>query len=413
MRPYLQSYIPVTLAGAFSLAIALFAGCSESGSSSPSPAIQATAAVTMRLDYIKAPLADSLVLDCYGADTLHYSLDPESPYIDLDLFPSDSWKFEARLYANGALMQQGEATARLEAGTAIDIAIQMHAIVGFVYVEIPLGLKNPAGIASGSMTLEGGGASYTYPMQVAGSTAVFKSEMLPLGYDYDLTITMRDSAGTDIYRVSETFRLDESSPVPELQIKSLRTDVHFDIDFAGDVNVSISTALPAKRTVPRPGDLLITEFMTSPLRSDSTQYEFIELYNGTLDTLLLAGCTLGATSQESKSWPITLEYIAPGKAAVFGDTSASTPPKYRNTATWGDLTNTKGSIVVACGGEPVDSLFYSATQDTVLNNLVPNSSTTTKNPLSTHLDIGMWDSRENPASWCIGSPTPGAVEFCE
>ena len=410
MRPSLKT---CALAGAVLSVCAFFAtGCSESESSSARPAIQATASVTMKLDYIRAPLSDSLVLDCYGADTLHYSIDPESPYIDLDLFPSEKWKFEARLYANGALMQQGEVTARLEAGTAIDIAIQMHAIVGFVYVEIPLGLRNPAGIASGSMTLEGGGASYTYPMQVAGSTAVFKSEMLPLGYDYGLTITMRDSTGTDIYRVSETFRLYESSPVPELQIKSLRADVHFDIEFSADVNMNISTALPAKRTAPRPGDLLITEFMTSPLRSDSTQYEFIELYNGTLDTLLLAGCTLGATSQESKGWPITLEYIAPGKAAVFGDSSANTPQKYRNTATWGDLTNTKGSIVLACGGNPIDSLFYSATQDTVLNNLVPNSSATTKYPLSTHLGIDRWDSRENSDSWCIGGPTPGVVETC-
>jgi hypothetical protein len=239
---------------------------------------------------------------------------------------------------------------------------------------------------------------------------VFTSAMLPLGVEYTLTLTMQDSSGADIYSATETFTLSETAPVPALQIKSLRSQVGLAIELAADVQFALTTRLPGKRSTPRPGDIIISEFMTSPLKSDSTQYEFVEVYNGTLDTMTLEGCTIGTTT--AKGWAITLAYIAPGEAAVLGDTSANTPAENRNTATWGDFTNTKGSVVLACDGAAIDSLYYSATQDTLLNNLIPNSSTTGKNPLSSHLSIDRWDSKENPESWCLAPPDPGTFTTC-
>lgn len=398
-----------TIASLCSLAL-LNCGGSESSPSSTATLHAGTTAVTMQLEFPETPLVDSLVVDCRGADTLHYSVDPGKPYLELDLFPYESWKFSAKLYANGHLMQQGETTAKLEAGTPIDITIKMHALSGFVHVEIPLGLGNPAGIASGLMRIAGPDSTVTYPMQVSGSTAVFTSAMLPLGVEYTLTLTMQDSSGADIYSATETFTLSETAPVPALQIKSLRSQVGLAIELAADVQFALTTRLPGKRSTPRPGDIVISEFMTSPLKSDSTQYEFVEIYNGTLDTMTLEGCTIGTTT--AKGWPITLAYIAPGEAAVLGDTSANTPAEYRNTATWGDFTNTKGSVVLACDGAAIDSLYYSATQDTLLNNLIPNSSTTGKNPLSSHLSIDRWDSKENPESWCLAPPDPGSFTTC-
>jgi hypothetical protein len=406
MSPYLK--IALSLCA---LAVLNCGGDSASGSATE--LANKASPVTMQLEFPETPLVDSLTLDCIGSDTLHLSIDPKRPYVEVDLFPYESWKFLAKLYANGSLMQQGEATAKLEAGTSMDITIKMHALAGFVHVEIPLGLGNPAGIASGTLSIEGAELSETYPMQVSGSTAVFTSGMLPLGFEYTATLVMRDSNGTDIYSASETFLLDENAPVPALQIKSLRAKVNLAIESAVEVLFRVESEIPGKRATPRPGDLIISEFMTSPLKSDSTQYEFVEIYNGTLDTMTLEGCTIGTTSQESKGWPITLEFVAPGRAVVLGDTSANTPEEYRNTATWGDFTNTKGSVVLACGGTVIDSLYYSATQDTVLNNLIPNSSTTGKNPLSSHLDIGLWDKRKNPESWCLGTPNPGILDNCD
>ena len=44
------------------------------------------------------------------------------------------------------------------------------------------------------MTIESGNETYSYPMEVAGTTAVFKSAMLPLDKDYTLTVTTRHPA---------------------------------------------------------------------------------------------------------------------------------------------------------------------------------------------------------------------------
>jgi hypothetical protein len=229
MSPTLKTFF-VTLCS-FAL---LNCGGSESSPSSTATLHAGTTAVTMQLEFPETPLVDSLVVDCRGADTLHYSVDPGKPYLELDLFPYESWKFSAKLYANGHLMQQGEATAKLEAGTPIDITIKMHALSGFVHVEIPLGLGNPAGIASGLMRIAGPDSTVTYPMQVSGSTAVFTSAMLPLGVEYTLTLTMQDSSGADIYSATETFTLSETAPVPALQIKSLRSQVGLAIELAAD-----------------------------------------------------------------------------------------------------------------------------------------------------------------------------------
>ena len=57
------------------------------------------ASVALRLQYSTPPLLDSLVLDCYGADTLHYVHPADSALFNMDLFPSDNWSFKTKIYA--------------------------------------------------------------------------------------------------------------------------------------------------------------------------------------------------------------------------------------------------------------------------------------------------------------------------
>jgi hypothetical protein len=168
--------------------------------------------------------------------------------------------------------------------------------------------------------------------------------------------------------------------------------------------------LPASRRSPKENDLVITEFLSAPLKTDSSQYEFIEIYNGSIDTLLLGGCTIGTGSTGSKAWEIIVNDIAPGKTLVFGDTSANTPAAFRNTTTWGDLTNTKSSIVLQCNGVILDSLFYSSAQDSAT--VIPNYSNPSKNPQSSQLDILHWQTRNLGVNWCLDAPTPGELKHC-
>ena len=136
-------------------ALSLWNCSSETQAETSNPTIQmgTTANVALNLDFSETPLLDSLVLDCYGTDTLHLVHSIEKKSFNLDLFPGEEWVFNAKLYANGALMQEGEITTSLEAGSSVNLKIPLHALVGFVYVKIPIGFGNPAGIKTGEMKL--------------------------------------------------------------------------------------------------------------------------------------------------------------------------------------------------------------------------------------------------------------------
>ena len=349
------------------------------------------------------------MLDCYGTDTLHYVHSADNPNFSLELFPSNSWNFKAKIYANGALMQMGELETSLTAGTAVSLTIQMHPVVGFVFVEIPLGLKNDAGITGGSMKLKSSTDLYEFPMEMTIDGAIFKSDMLKLGYEYEMEILLLNQEGKAIYSVTDKFTLTEDSPVPELTLNSLRSQVALAIKAAEERRIEITIPLKAGYRKPRVDDLLITEFYTSAAKTDTTQYEFIEIYNGSTDTLILDDCTIGATSNSAIRYlPLTTSEIAPRQVLVLGDaTKDITPPLHINTESWNDITNSRGSIVLKCDDETLDSLYYSTDTDSLHTQVVPSANS--KNGISTQLNIEQWKSRRDSTAWSLGKPTPGEL----
>lgn len=371
------------------------------------------ASVALRLQYNTPPLLDSLVLDCYGADTLHYVHSADSALFNMDLFPSDNWSFKAKIYANGALMQMGELSTKLEAGSIENLSIQMHPIVGFVLVEVPIGLKNESGIVSGTMTLTSKSESYEIPMEESTGKIYFKSEMLKLGTEYDVQISLFDAAGNAIYSLSDKFLLSEDSPVPNLTLNSLRSKVALGVKAADERNIEITLPLRAAFRKPQADDLLITEFLSAVSAKDSSQFEFVEIYNGSIDTLLLDDCVLGITSSGSlKRYALTTSEILPGQVLVLGDAvSERTPAEFVNTDGWSDLTNSKGSILLQCDGITLDSLYYASAPDSLHANVVPALGSGKYNQ-SGQLNIDHWKSRKDSTAWCLGNPTPGELNFC-
>lgn len=375
-----------------------------------------SANVMLQMNYVSAPLIDSLVVDAFGSDTIHKVIDPESPYLDMDLFPGDHWEFKAKLYANGALMQTGELTTALEAGKNKELDLQMHAIMGFVYVEIPLGFGNPAGIAKGNLTLSNGSQKQSFAMEINGTNAIFKSGMLALGKTYSLELSMQDSEGTDIYSVQDSLYLSEKAPVPELQIKSLRSKVSMALQLANDVNMQIGLTLPSINRAVKPGDLAISEFLVNPAKGDSNFYEFIEIYNGSLDTLKLKNCYLGKNSGTKEAILLEEMTLPPRNILVVGnDSNPNTPKAYRhsedNFMFSKSSTATSSAIVLHCNGSVIDSVYYGKLDETHVNRAVfNNSSSRTK---SSQLNIERYETRTDSSSWCLGNPTPGILSFCE
>lgn len=398
-------------------ALALWNCGSDERESSPVSMDEARmASVSLRLAHMEVPLTDSLVVECTGADTLHLKLGAKETGFNLDLFPHDHWKFQAKLYANGALMQKGEVETKLSAGEVANISIPMHAVVGFVYVEIPLGFGNPAGIASGTLRLQSTENTFEYPMTIAGSTAVFSSEMLPLGADYAFTLTLRDSTGKAIYSIEDTVRIDENTPVPELQINSLRAKISVSVQVSDGVEMIFPLELPAMRRAPAEGDLVISEFLVNPAKNDSTAFDFVEIYNGSNDSLVIENCAIGKSTAPKESAGIESLVLPPREALVLGnDSNPNTPEEYRHTENWPPFlksnSSTGASIVLHCDGDVMDSIYYGKVDSLHLSTIPLNGSTSTTK--STHLNIGAWDDRENPESWCLGAPTPGVATFCE
>lgn len=392
-------------------ALALWNCSDESKAEAPiTLEIGETANVALKLDYTETPLLDSLVLDCYGTDTVHLVHSIEKKSFNLDLFPGDDWTFEAKLYANGALMQKGEVTTALEAGSAVNLNIPMHALVGFVYVKIPIGFGNPAGIKKGEMKLTSGDETFTYPMVFDSDNVTFTSDDLKLDREYHIAISMQDESGKTIFSMEDDFTLDENTPIPNFQIESLRSKIALAIDIAKDVNLQVSLKLPAMKRSPTANDIVVSEFFVQP--KDSTQYTFVEFYNGSTDTLVLDKCTLGKTSNVSGAAEIATMTLPPNEVLVVGTSeTADIAGIYRYTESMPQFGKTSGSIVLQCNGNVLDSLYYGKA-DTLHVTPLPIGSSSAAVRKSTQLNIGLWNKRSEPDSWCTDTPTPGMISAC-
>ena len=392
-------------------ALALWNCSDESKAESPiTIEIGETANVALKLDYTETPLLDSLVLDCYGTDTVHLVHSIEKKSFNLDLFPGEDWTFEAKLYANGALMQKGEVTTALEAGSAVNLNIPMHALVGFVYVKIPIGFGNPAGIKIGEMKLTSGDETFTYPMVFDSDNVTFTSDDLKLDREYHIAISMQDESGKTIFSMEDDFTLDENTPIPNFQIESLRSKIALAIDIAKDVNLQVSLKLPAMKRSPTANDIVVSEFFVQP--KDSTQYTFVEFYNGSTDTLILDKCTLGKTSNVSGAAEIATMTLPPNEVLVVGTSeTADIAGIYRYTENMPQFGKTSGSIVLQCNGNVLDSLYYGKA-DTLHVTPLPIGSSSAAVRKSTQLNIGLWNKRSEPDSWCTDTPTPGTISAC-
>lgn len=413
MSPTIKKHICTCAATALT-AISLWNCSNDSKEESPISILQIgeTANIALNLDYTETPLLDSLVLDCFGPDTIHLVHSIEKKTFNLDVFPSEDWKFNAKLYANGTLMQEGEIATALEAGATVNLKIPMHALVGFVYVEIPIGFGNPAGIKSGEMKLTSKDESYTFPMVFDSDNVSFTSSDLKLNREYHITLTMQDESGKNIFSMEDNFTLDENTPIPNFQIASLRSKIAIAIELAKDVNIQVKLKLPATKRAPAANDLIISEFFVQPDTKDSTQYTFVEFYNGSTDTLMLDKCTLGKTSTVSGSAEIAVVTLPPNATLVVGDReSASAEGIYKYAADMPEFGKTSGSIVVQCNGAILDSLYYGKA-DTLHVTPLPLGSTSATVRKSTQLNIGLWNKRNEPDSWCTNTPTPGNIAAC-
>jgi hypothetical protein len=238
----------------------------------------------------------------------------------------------------------------------------------------------------------------------------FTSDDLKLDREYHISISMQDESDKTIFSMEDNFTLDENTPIPNFQIESLRSKIALAIDIAKDVNLQVSLKLPAMKRTPTANDIVVSEFFVQP--KDSTQYTFVEFYNGSTDTLVLDKCTLGKTSNVSGSAEIETIALPPNEVLVVGSReSADIAGIYKYTESMPSFGKTSGSIVLQCNGNVLDSLYYGKS-DTLHVAPLPIGSSSAAVRKSTQLNIGLWNKRSEPDSWCTDTPTPGMISAC-
>ncbi len=379
----------------------MFFACSRSDSGSASPEVN-KGSLQVALKYSESVRFDSLVVHGEGADTVHFNLNANETALDLELFPS-LWKFYGKLYAGGVLMQKGEAEVEVKSGERSYLQLSLLALFGFVDVKIPLGLGNPAGVASGELTLTGIDSTYRYKLQIEEPYGYFSSGALPLNAWYAVSLELLDKNGDLIYRADDSLYLDQENASVNWALTSLKGSLSLGISTQKfdtlDVNVGY---LSRNRRTPRKGDVLISEFFAIPPQS-GTGFEFVEFYNATLDTIVLDDCLIGLKSTSSNSAIPENTVILPGQYLTVGGDST----EFLHLPSWFGLTNTKANLILTCDGVVLDSIAYSISADAASDSVQIKSSS------STHLDLGYWDMRDKGFAWCLGEPSPNYASSCD
>jgi hypothetical protein len=97
---------------------------------------------------------------------------------------------------------------------------------------------------------------------------------------------------------------------------------------------------------------------------------------------------------------------------VVGDLEgASSAGIYKYTESMPSFGKSSGSLVLQCNGTVLDSLYYGKA-DTLHVSPLPIGSSSAAVRKSTQLNIGLWNKRTEPDSWCTNIPTPGIISSC-
>ncbi len=383
----------------FTLFALLLISCGDSGKKGGHPyEVSEKSPVTLRLQATGAAPFDSLVITGSGADSVHFSTkNPEIP-VQLELLPHPNWVFHGKLYAlKGELVQEGFVEFEVEAGKSHRVTLALHALVGYFHFKIPLGLENPIGITGGTLRIQGENADTTLSLQKESAYAYFTSGALELNKNYRIEMKLYNAKGDLLYLFEETFLLNPENPIPQWEIPSLYGAVSLSVtmDVVDFYQVTAPLQFPgSKMRNPASGDLIITEFMANP-KTNGDEFKYVEVYNGTLDTLLLNDCIIGSASSTTSGNKIPAEtLVLPTSFFVIGGDSVGSAHIRTGKFT---LTGIGQTLVFHCEKTVIDSIAYGSKSDT-LGVAIPVSV-----GKSTQLPLSYWQEKHDGNHWCYGN----------
>jgi len=348
------------------------------------------------LGRLQVPLFDSISIFVSAEDmeNIQISANSISDNIKVDGIPlGENRKFEVKVYADkGKLVLKGEANTDIAANQNTKIHISLTALYGFLRLEIPLGLANSENIHSGTLTLD----SLRFQMQIENGKGIFNTGALPLNQTFNMRIELKGQNDNILFFGAKEIKLSSIQQTETMQLKSTIGTAILELEASSIEPLQILAVLPKARSRPPEnyGDLFFTEFFAAPT-SGGSHFEYMEIYNATLDTLELFGCRIArdrTTIAKTYRFNMPENLILPPMEFLFlgRDSIKNADFNYQDFT----FDNNKQSLGFFCNNLVIDSLYYSNNED---NPFPMKSGSATQLPLSN------FKNRDRGSSWCLGS----------
>jgi hypothetical protein len=390
--------------GLWAIAISIFvAACSSSNGETKE---QDSGSIKLFFGKLEVPLFDSISVLVSAADmqSVYTSANSIKDNMRIEGVPiGESRRFEVKIYADrGKLVQKGEAVADITEGQTSTIPISLTPLLGFVRLEVPLGLTNIADVHSGKLFLN----SQEFQMQIENGRGIFTTGALPLNETFTLKVELKNSNGEILFFGQKQIILSSALQHETMQLQSTKGSVVLELSLSKYGPVQILAVLPmsVSREPENYGDLFFTEIFANPKSSGGESFQYMEIYNATLDTLELSKCriaqketsaTVGTNRMEMPDDLILLptEFLYFGRDSVID--ADFNYEKFR-------LVKSGQSLGFFCGKAIIDTLTFSASENNPFPLMLGKAM---------QLPLSNFAERTMGTSWCIGK-SPRANASC-
>ncbi|MFC1584203.1 lamin tail domain-containing protein [Fibrobacterota bacterium] len=414
----------------------LLSGCSRSGNYPASPeasALQGSLRIILRTAALSKnsagainPSIDSIAISVSGTDMDNMIQAFKTDELVLEIHgipPGEGRLVEAGLFDTaGVMIYQGTAAnVAILAGAGNQISINCFPVFSEVIATFPLGKDNPLQVAGGVLSLIKGPDTASADLSIiGGEIGRFYLPRIKGGEKYEIQAYLELADGTIIYQNqnSDSIHIPEGESVSfELGMVSKlgKAALELILNPESRVNMSIRTQ-DAIRRPPGQGEIIFTEFFPQPSSNDKgSDGEWLEIYNRSMDTLLLDGCRIAksrtATSVTTRHDLDSGTVLLPGGLLVFG----------RDSVTFSDypyalsLVGTKQSILFVCEDNGKDVLVDSVSYT---SEYPPQDSIASQEGLVSSLVSAKIGEPAAADNWCLtkmaedatyGAATPGEV----
>jgi hypothetical protein len=351
------------------LGVAIFVSCrpqTQTVSNNP-VSLAGVALLKLQMPTGHTALGDSIQILFYDGENVVESttkiISDELSELEIERVPQNIklWA-QGLLWSKGVVLYKGGRYITANAGQVTQIEIAMVPQFAQIQLAFPLKAYFDYGIKGGTFKAVNTTGRYETVLDTTGRPPLFKIQVLPFG-SWNVTLRLWDALGDTLFFADTLMTLGAENSWSNLVLNTSLASVKavFLFDPAPIHGGTLQSASAVRRSV-KQGDIYITEWMANP-KVSGNDYEWIELYNASYDTLNLAHCAI-RRARSSTAATVAVAFsessqILPGEWAIMGRDSIV----FRNFAQGGfTLSNSGQEVLLMCGTELVDSISYTAEQ---------------------------------------------------